>query len=88
MIFDANKISCKKCGSSDIRALEIETRAMRIREWQLHKGQLLIYNYEPDDFELNGPVIWCSDCYELDGEMNDFLLDETLEYLNIKEEEE
>jgi len=84
MIFGVNKISCKKCGSFDIRAEETVSRTMLIREWQLYNGRLYIYDYELDDEnELGEPTyIWCNACG------NEFDTRHTSEHLNIKEEEE
>ena len=84
MIFGVNKISCKKCGSFDIRAEETVSRTMLIREWQLYNGRLHIYDYELDDeIEMGEPhYFWCNGCG------HEFPFAETSEHLNIKEEEE
>ena len=84
MIFDANKITCKECGSSAIRAEETVTRTIKITEWQLYKDRLYMYDYELDDEqELGEPhYFWCNDCG------HKFPFADTEEHLNIKEEEE
>jgi len=84
MIFDRNKITCKKCGSSDIRADETVTRTIKVTEWQLFKGRLYMYDYELDDEDEWGEPqhFWCNGCG------HGFHYVDTSENLNIKEEEE
>lgn len=84
MIFGLNKISCKACGSFDIRAEETVSRTMLNIEWQLYNGRLYVYDYELDDeMSLGEPTyMWCNGCG------NEFDTRYTSEHLNIPEEEE